>query len=648
MFLKRIFIGLVLLVAVVGVATFFNQPKPSTFPFAKPLEQLPGYRPPGEGLTLYPTGGPFGFDIIETIAVGDGETLFVGTFGGGLFRTEDGGGHWKPINKGLRDKFIGSLIYLKEGRVFAGTIRSGLYKSEDNGENWRPANQGLENQEVGTMTLLPSGELLAGTGQGVFISRDKGEIWEPFSEGIPPVRVQSIISKKDGTLFIGTQGEGVLKRAPGTKEWVSLTRGFSFRGLEERITRALVLGRGKILYAGTMSAGVFRSEDDGAHWQSASFGLSNLSIRTLAVDGVGTLYAGTGDGIFYSEDDGGNWLPLLEGMSDTQIHTFVANASGDLFSGSSGGLYRGKIGMAWEGIHEQLMITPALSLDYGDKMLTVGTYGKGTYINERDNWMSDNLGLVNLTIKTLARGKIFLYAITDDGVYRRQLGRHQWNPIEQSLVKDALSIGVDASDRVYIGTRAGLFSSSDHGGHWLKEKDIPDHPLVALALKGKTLFAATAHEIWSKPFEGAWTRIISKEGSPFQMILWRAEKGLLAVTDEKIWERDLDGIWREFQTALPKETPIHSLAIDPYNSDLLYVGTDQGLFWSIDNGGNWQMAKLYQGDLFERRVNQVLPTESSAIWLATEKDGVVLGISKLAERTWLQQQLDNWEAQTDQ
>jgi len=648
MSLRRIFVGLVFLVAGLGLVTFFNQGKPKPFPFSQPLEKLPGYQAPGEGVTLYPTGGPFGVDTIETIATGEDGTLFVGTFGGGLFRTVDGGRHWDPVNKGLRDKFIGSLIYLGDGTVFTGTIRGGLYKSEDNGESWAPANQGLEDEEVGTMALLENGAILAGTGQGIFISREGGLRWESFSEGLPPVRVQSIVVNKQNTLFIGTQGEGVYKRKAGGEAWELLTRGFSFRGLEERITRALVLGPDEVLYAGTMSAGIFRSEDEGAHWQSASFGLPNLSIRTLAADGKGILYAGTGEGIYYSEDGGGNWLPLLEGMDDTQIHTFSANPSGELFSGSSGGLYRGKVGMAWETMHDQLLISPALSLDYGQEILTVGTYGKGTYINERDNWMSDNLGLINLSIRALARGRIFLYAMTDDGVYRRQIGRHQWNPVAQALPGEVLSIGVDASDRVYIGSSAGLFSSSDHGGHWQKEAAVGDEPFVALAFKEKHLFAASAHEIWHKTLEGPWERTILKEGDPFQMMLWRPGKGLLAVTGEKIWERDSGGVWREFPTALPEKTSIHSLAVDPHDSNLLYLGTGQGLFWSPDNGASWHRAKLYRGDFFEGRINQVLPTNGMAIWLATEKNGVVLGISKPAERSWLQRQTDRWKERADQ
>jgi ligand-binding sensor domain-containing protein len=55
---------------------------------------------------------------------------------------------------------------------------------------------------------------------------------------------------------------------------------------------------GNTLYAGT-NGGVFKSTDDGNNWSAVNTGLSNTSIRALAVDGNNTLYAGTdGGGVF--------------------------------------------------------------------------------------------------------------------------------------------------------------------------------------------------------------------------------------------------------------------------------------------------------------------------------------------------------------
>ncbi len=642
MSVRKAFIGLIFVAVLVGVATFFNQPKQRPFPFSSPLELLPDYQRPGEGVTLYPTGGPYGIDVIEAIALGRGETVFVGTFGGGIFKTEDDGAHWTPSNRGLQDKFISTLIILENETVFAATIRAGLFKSEDNGEHWVSTNVGLEKTDVKSMAVLSTGELLAGTGKGVYISHDEGGVWEPFNNNLDRVEIQSIVVTKDQTIFAATQGSGLYKREPGEEKWIQVVKGFlsPSLGLEERTIRALVLGRGEALFAGTMGAGIYRSLDGGLHWGSANTGLGNFSIRTLAVDDQGRLYAGTGEGVFYSEDNGLQWFPLLEGMSNVQVHSFGVGKGGRLYAGTSGGVFLGKIGVVWESFHEQLLVSPVHALDYAAGVITVGTAGKGTYINRHDNWMSDNLGLVNLSIRGLAHGKAYLYAITGDGVYRRQLGRHQWQWLQEVPGGEVHAIGVDLMDHVYIGSEDGIFSSSDHGESWVREEDIGSTPVTALDVSGNTFFAATENAIWAQLPGAGWKSVITKEGSAFQVILWRAGKGLLAVTDNKIWERDLQGVWRELAGGGPEGVQIASIAVDPHNNDMLYAGTDRGLFWSIDNGTTWEQAQLYQGNPFEGKVSQVLPTDSIALWLATESDGVVLGIAKPARRNILERWLD--------
>ncbi|MFQ5950178.1 MAG: hypothetical protein ACE5J1_05780 [Nitrospiria bacterium] len=382
----------------------FNKPRPFSFPFSVPIQQKADYRPPVEGVTLYPTEGPFGIGVIQAIAAGAGETLFVGTYGEGLFRSKDGGAHWMPANQGLKDKFIVNLTRLPGDILFAGTIRAGLFISRDDGDHWASANHGLENTEVQSMASLPGGRIFAGTGEGVYISRDEGGHWEPFNEGLNDVLVRGLVAAKDQTLYAATQGRGLFRRKPGEEKWIQVIRGFFFEGIEERIVRALVLGRNEALFAGTLGAGIFRTLDGGAHWETANAGLKSLSIRSLSVDGAGVLYAGTGEGVFYSEDDGASWSPLTKGMTNNQIHSFVTNEEGVLYAGTREGLFRGRIQSPWESLHQGLLISPIQTLDYGEEGITVGTEGKGTYINLQDNWASDNLGLVNLVVRPRARG----------------------------------------------------------------------------------------------------------------------------------------------------------------------------------------------------------------------------------------------------
>lgn len=91
-----------------------------------------------------------------------------------------------------------------------------------------------------------------------------------------------------------------------------------------------------IMYAGSVSGGVWRSADAGETWQLPSDDLANLAIATLVMEpGTRRLYAGTGeglyvnrpvsrsrgvrgDGIFISDDEGRTWLqlPATAGKTD--------------------------------------------------------------------------------------------------------------------------------------------------------------------------------------------------------------------------------------------------------------------------------------------------------------------------------------------
>src|SRR3989454_748999 len=76
------------------------------------------------------------------------------------------------------------------------------------------------------------------------------------------------------------------------------------------------------LYAGTTSAGVFKSTDGGTHWRAVNAGLGATTVRALAIDPqtASALYAATwGGGVFKSTDGGANWSGISSGLIDPYV-----------------------------------------------------------------------------------------------------------------------------------------------------------------------------------------------------------------------------------------------------------------------------------------------------------------------------------------
>src|SRR5437016_10183803 len=66
-----------------------------------------------------------------------------GTFGMGLWRSNDAGATWQPIGRGISRPQIMAVAVSKVERVgeygvvYAGTEPTALYRSEDGGDSWR-------------------------------------------------------------------------------------------------------------------------------------------------------------------------------------------------------------------------------------------------------------------------------------------------------------------------------------------------------------------------------------------------------------------------------------------------------------------------------------------------------------------------------
>ena len=291
---------------------------------------------------------------IQALTPVGSDVLYAGSFGFGLFRSEDRGSTWIKSGEGVTDPFILSLATAKDGTIYAGTFREGVFRSTDHGKTWQSINAGLKRKEVKTL-LTAADVVYAGTGDGVYRLHAGENQWKVVTSGLDEILVHALAQSTDGTLYAGTSGKGILRFKANSTGWVRLSHGLKdHEGMVENFIRVLTIDPEGGIYAGTFDGGVFRSQDGGMTWRPISRALPNDSIRGIVFNSRG-LFVATGHGIFKTTDKGRQWVPLNSGLTSMAVQVLVESPSGSLYAGTNAGAFRSDDdGKSWSAINQGL------------------------------------------------------------------------------------------------------------------------------------------------------------------------------------------------------------------------------------------------------------------------------------------------------
>lgn len=151
--------------------------------------------------------------------------LYIGTDDGLIQVSEDGGKHWRKIEKipGVPAfSFVNDIqaCLHNADTVFAvldnhktGDFKPYVVKSTDRGKTWKVISGNLPNRHI-IWTLAQDhkkpGLLFAGTEFGVFFTLDSGKKWVRLKGGLPPIPVRDLeIQRRENDLVAGTFGRGI-------------------------------------------------------------------------------------------------------------------------------------------------------------------------------------------------------------------------------------------------------------------------------------------------------------------------------------------------------------------------------------------------------------------------------------------------------
>jgi len=281
-------------------------------------------------------------------------TFYMGTVGGGVWKTVDYGNIWFPITDGqIATGSIGAIrvadtnpdiIYVSTGSDGLRSnviIGKGVYKSTDGGKSWE--HKGLEKTgNSGAVLIHPENPdlvyvaaignpFISNPERGVYRSQDGGDSWELVLyvsdetgavdlEFAPddPTEIYATMwraERKPWTIISGGHEGGVYKTEDGGDNWQHLTTGLpnGLRGKADLAVSAADPDRVYVLIeAPGTEGGVYRSDNRGQGWRQVSdfqpirnrpFYYCNLEAHPTDPD----VLWGMAEGYFKSEDGGESW-----------------------------------------------------------------------------------------------------------------------------------------------------------------------------------------------------------------------------------------------------------------------------------------------------------------------------------------------------
>ncbi len=148
--------------------------------------------------------------------------LYAGTDDGRLHRTDNSGGSWQEITKGLAanrwisrvetSRFTDSVVYVAQNGKRNDDFTAYVWRSSDSGRTWVDISSGIPCGPVNVIREDPKkrGLLYVGTDVGVYVSEDDGSTWQVLGSGLPSTFVHDIaVHTRDDVMVIATHGRGM-------------------------------------------------------------------------------------------------------------------------------------------------------------------------------------------------------------------------------------------------------------------------------------------------------------------------------------------------------------------------------------------------------------------------------------------------------
>ncbi len=585
------------------------------------------------------------------------DRIYAGAVAGGVWLTENAGASWAPTDDFMANLSISSLIFdpTDSDVIYAGTgegtfnidnVRGlGIFKSTDKGVSWQSLTNTADNFDfywVNRLTISSdASRVYAATHTGIWYSNDGGTIWTLASSGrtydvdVNPNDDSKLVAGRRGSAFYSTDSGITWNQANGLSIATS-----------SRVEIAYARSNPDIVYvsADNNSGEIWKSIDGGQNYSLINTGDSFLGGQgwydnALWVDPVDANHVIVGGIDLWRSTDGGTNLNKIStwwqapNSAHADHHFVMEHPDYDginnkrVFFANDGGMYEtpditvAQDSVGWQELNNNLTITQFYGIGVSpDGTVVGGTQDNGTlvYKNDSENWTATFGGdggfsaadptdsnylygeYVYLQIHRSTNGGssssyIFDSRMETDGANfiapfildpnneNRLLGGAErlWQTTNAkdaspawSTIKDAspsnspisaIAVASGNSDLIYVGHNDGsLYKTSDGTAATPTWQQV-----ASVAMPGRYLMRVAIDPIDNDI-------VYASFGGYESTNLWKTS--------------DAGTTWVLATGVAPNNippAPIRAIAIHPTQTNLLYVGTEVGIFSSDDAGVSW-------------------------------------------------------------
>ncbi len=574
----------------------------------------------------------------------DADIVYIAAANGGVWKSTNKGTLFTPVTEDLPTMSMGAVAIDPSNPdiVWAGTGEAngesyiypgiGVIKSTDAGATWNLT--GLKsNTRIAALRIHPTiGDIaVAATWDGIRRTEDGGETWNTVQSG--EVYDLAIHPADPSIWYAGIRSMGMFRSTDTGRTWTSLSTDWQAKhsvnvSSIRRIAFDMSRSTPGLMYAVLVKNNTFdllevmKSTDGGDSWNvltkpSTDFfsgqGFYNCDMAVDPSDGnrvfIGGLY------IYMTENGGGSWKRTNPSHVDQHALEFAPSDPNIFYAGHDGGFDISQNGgRSYTGLNDNLPISQYYDIDVAatnPDVILGGTQDNGSHLRKTNSpdwkYTTGGDGMYCVIDHTNAN---IMYTEMQYGQsrWRSTDGGNNWNGINQGIEANGTWVNPvvmhpDSTNILYTTSYYHLYKTTNRGDLWFKlaERVTNSEVIEKIAVSPAnpkymaTGYSGTGGIAVSTDGGFTWKRVVKSypRVTVTDIDYHPTDPNTIFATftgyrSASVYKTTDNGeTWTSISGNLPA-IPKNTLALNPMNPDQMWVGTDLGVYTTVDGGAVWE------------------------------------------------------------